>query len=141
MQNPYPLFKFIEDKKDIKVPFEAKLFHAPEAITKEDLDVKGDLDISDTQITSLPDNLKVGGYLGLVNTKITSLPNNLEVGEDLWLANTLITFLPNGLKVGGDLYLNNTPLSKKYTEEEIRKMIEDKGGYVGGAIYGDEGNK
>jgi hypothetical protein len=35
--------------------------------------------------------LKVGGYLNLSNTAITSLPDNLKVGEDLHLFNTPIT--------------------------------------------------
>ena len=77
---------------------------------------QGDLDLRNNPITSLPNNLtKVGGYLDLYNTKITSLPNNLQVG--------------------GFLDLRNTTLSKKYSKDEIRKMIEDKGGYVKGKIY------
>ena len=65
--------------------------------------------------TLTSDDLKVGGRLDLNSTKITSLPD--------------------GLKVGGYLYLPNTPLSEKYTKEEIRKMIEDKGGEVKGGIF------
>jgi hypothetical protein len=37
--------------------------------------------------------------------------------------------------VGGFLNLRNTPLSKKYTKEQIKQMIEDNGGYVKGNIY------
>jgi hypothetical protein len=33
------------------------------------------------------------------------------------------------------LFLYDTPLSKRYSIEEIRKMIEDKGGFVNGSIY------
>jgi hypothetical protein len=33
------------------------------------------------------------------------------------------------------LFLENTPLSKRYTEEEIRKMIEDRGGFVKWSIF------
>ena len=95
---------------------------------------KGYLDLRDTPITSLPDNLKVGGSLNLYNTKITSLPDNLKVGGYLDLSNTKITSLPDNLKVGGGLYLSNTPLSKKYTQDQIKKMIEDKGGNIGGNI-------
>ena len=83
---------------------------------------KGDLDLTNTPITSLPDNLQVGGDLYLYNTKITSLPNNLQVGGFLNLSNTPITSLPDNLQVGGDLDLENTPLSKKYTEEQIKQM-------------------
>ena len=43
--------------------------------------------------------------------------------DDLDLSNTPITTLPQGLKVGSDLDLDNTPLSKKYSEEEIKKMV------------------
>jgi hypothetical protein len=41
---------------------------------------KGDLDLSDTPITELPDNLTVGGSLYLSDTQIKELPDNLKVG-------------------------------------------------------------
>lgn len=96
---------------------------------------KGDLRLQKTKITSLPNNLQVGGDFWLFSTEITSLPNNLKVEGYLDLRNNPITSLPDNLKVGGDLDLGNTPLSKKYSEEEIKKMIEDKGGEVKGGIY------
>jgi hypothetical protein len=110
---------------------------------------KGDLDLNGTLITSLPDNLKVGGDLNLgyspltslpnnlqvkknlflYNTKISSLPDNLKVGKSLSLHNTKISSLPNSLQVGGFLDLRKTPISKskKYTEEQIRQMVDVKG--------------
>ena len=56
-------------------------------------------------------NLKVVGDLDLSNTNITSLPDGLEVGRDLTLRGTKITSLPDGLKVGGglDLYISGPP--------------------------------
>jgi hypothetical protein len=57
------------------------------------------------------------------------------VGGGLYLKNTKITSLPNNLSVGGYLYLQNAPLSKKYTKEQIKQIIEDNGGYVKGNIY------
>ena len=115
---------------------------------------KGDLDLSGTPIEKLPDNLKVGGYLDLMDTPIKKLSDNLQVGSDLFLSNTPIKELPDNLNAGGNLFLVDTPikeppdnlkvdgnlflpgtlLSKKYSEEEIRNMIEEKGGYVKGAI-------
>ena len=92
---------------------------------------KGDLNLSNIPISSLPDNLKIGGYLDLENTPITSLPNNLQVGGSLYLSNTPITSLPDYLKVEGSLYLSNTPISKKYTTEEIKQMVPN----VKGNIY------
>jgi hypothetical protein len=111
---------------------------------------KGDLDLSNTPIQSLPDGLKVGdslylfnsliqslppglkvvGYLNLDDTPIQSLPPGLKVGGGLYLMNTPIQSLPPGLKVGGDLYLGGTPISKKYTKEEIRKMAPGVKGYI-----------
>ena len=92
---------------------------------------KGNLDLRDTPITSLPDNLKVRGSLFIENTKLTSLPDNLQVAVSLFSSYTPITSLPNNLKVGGDLDLRYTPLSEKYSKEEIRKMVPG----VKGNIY------
>jgi len=133
--NIYNLFKFLEDKKGKKIPFKLKLIHAPETLTKEDLNVKGDLFLRNTKISSLPDNLTVGGFLSLMGTKISSLPDNLTVGGYLSLINTPISSLPDNLTVGGDLYLDQTPLAKKYSKKQIRQMIEKKGGEVKAEIY------
>jgi hypothetical protein len=111
------------------------LGNTPITSLPNNLSVGGYLDLYNTKITSLPNNLNVGGYLNLINTKITSLPDNLSVGGDLDLYNTKITSLPNNLSVGGYLDLRNTPLSKKYTKEQIKQMIEDNGGYVKRDIY------
>ena len=91
---------------------------------------KGNLDLSKTPIEKLPDNLQVDGSLFLRKTLIKELPDNLKVGGDLDLINTPIKELPDNLKVGSNLNLYNTPLSKKYSKEEIRSMIEERGGYV-----------
>jgi hypothetical protein len=113
---------------------------------------KGDLNLRDTPITSLPPDLSVGGNLSLgyakkitslppglkvkgdlylYNTKITSLPSDLKVKGDLDLDNSKITSLPSDLKVGGDLNLSRTPLSKSHTKKQIRQMAPG----VKGTIY------
>ena len=84
---------------------------------------KGNLNLRDTPIQSLPPGLKVRGTLFLEDTPIQSLPPGLEVEGDLILNNTPIQSLPPDLKVGGSLNLRGTPISKKYTEEEIQKMV------------------
>ena len=99
------------------------LSNTPTTSLPDNLKVGRDLYLYKTPITSLPDNLKVGGYLNLMGTPITSLPDNLEVGGDLYLFKTPITSLSDNLEVGGDLYLKSTPISQKYSEEEIRKMV------------------
>jgi hypothetical protein len=55
---------------------------------------------------SLPDNLTVKESLYLNHTPIQSLPDNLTVGDDLHLSDTYIESLPNNLKVGKDLLLD-----------------------------------
>ena len=92
---------------------------------------EGDLDLTNTPITSLPQDLKVGGSLWLSNTPITSLPQGLTVGGNLDLGNTKITSIPQGLTVGGDLDLRGTPIAKKYTREQIKQMVPG----VKGDIY------
>ena len=53
-----------------------------------------------------------------------------SIGGDLFLEGTSIESLGNLTSVGGNLDLEGTPLSKKYTEEEIRQMVN-----VDGEIY------
>ena len=117
-----------------------------------DLEVRGSLILSNTSIQSLSPGLKVKGNLYLYNCKnlkslpddlrvrdlldlercknLKSLPDGLKVGGGLNLENTLIQSLPDDLEVGGDLNLINTPISKKYTEEEVRKMAPGVKGYI-----------
>jgi hypothetical protein len=140
------IFDFLEENDNKRKPFQVKLLNN-EPFTEEDLDVKGNLDLSHSKITSLPEGLKVEGNLILVeseiislpeglkvgvdldlrNSYIESLPEGLEVGDELDLAYTYITSLPKGLKVGGLLIIIESDLLK-YSDEEIRKMIEP--GYI-----------
>ena len=105
------------------------LRHAPITSLPDDLQVGSGLDLARSKITSLPDDLQVGGDLDLSYTPITSLPSGLKIGGKLSLRGSKITSLPSDLQVGdkdprgGFLFLGKTPLSKKYTEEEIRAMI------------------
>jgi Leucine-rich repeat (LRR) protein len=91
----------------------------------------GDLDLSQTQLTKLPDNLKkVGGRLNLDNSKIKSLPDGLYVAGKLDLSYSDISELPTNLTVDYDVYLNETPLSRKYTESQLYQAISPKWGTV-----------
>ena len=67
--------------------------------------VYGNLNLRNTNVTSLPDNLKVNSNLVLDNTKkLTSLPNNLKVDDHLFLRNTNITSLPDDLEVKRNIF-------------------------------------
>jgi len=103
-----------------------------EPFTEEELNVKGNLDLSYSKITSLPDGLKVGGYLILNYSSIKSLPDSLKVGGRLNLVYTKITSLPKGLEVEGDLFIVRTNFTN-FSNDEIRDMI--KPGFIRGKIY------
>ena len=81
-------------------------------LTKEDLIVKGDLNLYKSDISSLPKNLKVEGNLNLSYAKIMHLPKGLKVGENLLIMNTNL---------------------KKYTDEELIEMV--KPGFIKGEIF------
>ena len=100
----------------------------PKNLTK----VGGSLILMYSQIEKLPDNLTVNGKLDLDSCKnLQSLPNGLKVIGELDLQDTNLTSLPSDLEVGGSLYLWDTPISRRYTEEQIRKMVSK----VEGDIY------
>jgi hypothetical protein len=92
--------------------------------------VKGDLNLSYASVKSLDNLVSVEGYLDLHGSEIESLRNLVSVGGYLDLGNTDIKSLGNLKSVGDNLYLYKTPLSKKYSEKEIRQQVE-----VGGKIY------
>ena len=158
------IFNFLEKNDNRNVPFTWKLLNN-EPLTEKDLNIKGDLDLTETNIKSLPNGLKitgnliltetdmrflpegllVGGHLDLYASKIDSLPKGLKVGRDLSIEATYIKSLPRGLQVGGDLYLNDSDLhhSIDYNDSNelrdiVKKMVEP--GFIkGNVIFNQEG--
>ena len=105
------IFEFLKNKENHNLPVKWKLINYI-SLTEEELNVKGDLNLFNTKITSFPEGLKVKGYLNLINCEIlTSLPKGLEVGQDLYIAGTEL---------------------KKYTDDELREMV--KLGFIKGKI-------
>jgi hypothetical protein len=87
--------------------------------------VGGYLDLRLSDIKSLGNLEYVGGFLDLWGTDIETLGNLNYVGDNLDLFNCKNLKSLGDLKyVGGDLVLISTPLSEKYVEKEIRKMIK-----------------
>jgi hypothetical protein len=79
-------------------------------------------------LQSLGNLERVGGWLDLIYTDIETLGKLEYVGKSLNIQSCQnLESLGNLEYVGGFLDLRRTPLSKKYTEEEIRDMI----GFVG----------
>ena len=145
------IFDFLDAKENLNQPVVWKLkTNIP--LTDDELHFYDDLDLSELEIETLPENLYIEGNLILnyseikslqkglkVNydlslqfTEIKSLPEGLEIGGDLDLRFSSITSLPKGLEVGGGLYIYGTPL-KKYTHDELIEMI--KPGFIKGEIY------
>jgi hypothetical protein len=60
----------------------------------------------------------------LYKSLIESLGNLTSVGGDLYLYGSPIKSLGNLTSVGGNLNLRKTLISKIYTEEQIRQMID-----------------
>jgi hypothetical protein len=85
------------------------------------------LDLRYTSIKSLDNLQSVGGYLDLKGASIESLPKLQSVGWGLDVRGTQIKSFGN-LQSVGSLWLNKF-LAEKYTDEEIRSMIN-----VGGSI-------
>jgi hypothetical protein len=88
--------------------------------------IEGWLNLNKSNIESLGNLTSVKSDLHLYKSKMKTLGNLTYVGGDLNLNRSNIVSLGNLKSVGGDLYLRGTPLSKKYTEEEIRKMVDVK---------------
>jgi hypothetical protein len=84
-------------------------------------EIDGYLDLSRSDITTLPDNLEINGYLSLSNTKIETLPKGLVVRGDLDLLNCkkLKFPLPSDLVVHGNLVLN----TKNMNKEELKRQL------------------
>jgi hypothetical protein len=93
-------------------------------------EITDDLNLYESEIESLGNLTSVGGNLDLYKSNIKSLGNLTSVGGYLNLEDSNIKSLGNLTSVGGYLDLRDTPLSKKYTEKEIRSMAE-----VGGEVY------
>ena len=92
--------------------------------------VGGNVYLWENPIKDLGNLQSVGGDLYLWENPIKDLGNLQSVGGDLNLVGTKIQSLGNLESVGGYLNLEETPISKKYSEEEIRQMVQ-----VNGDIY------
>jgi hypothetical protein len=153
------IFDFLEENEGHKTPFLWKhINNIP--LTEKDLNIDGNLDLTETDIELLPDGLKIAGNLNLTQTDmkllperlevfgdlylnysiIKSLPNDLKVGGDLDIEGSDIESLPSGLKVGGDLYLNDSYLYKftslNSLRDIVKKMVEP--GFIKGNVIFDD---
>jgi len=123
------IFYFLEENEQQNPPFLWK-WKNEIPLTEEDLDINGDLDLTYSNIESLPEGLKIDGDLILNYCEnISSLPEGLLVRGNLILEECInLSSLPKGLKVGGTLYIFASPLGE-YSNSQLRNMVGD-GGYL-----------
>jgi hypothetical protein len=121
------IFEFLEEKEGHNTPFLWK-WKNEIPLTEKDLDIEGDLDLTYSNIESLPEGLEVSGDLILSYCEnISSLPEGLIVRGNLILQDcSQLYSLPKGLKVGGTLYIDMSPLGN-YSNGELRNMVGDDG--------------
>ena len=100
-----------------------------QTLTKEELNFKGDLNLDNSNVTSLPEGLQVDGSLSLNNCyNLTSLPKNLDVTGNLdLLGTTKLTSLPEGLAVWGFIQIKDSTLARRYTNDDLREMVGSNG--------------
>lgn len=127
-------FEFLEEKEKKRVPIELKLRYSDKfSITEEDLNVKGDLILSNTDVKKLPQGLQVNGSLHLENTPISELPRGLKVTKTLNVSKCQhLRELPQGLEVG-NLFAAFTPIKTippdlKLTVVTVRGKKSDPSG-------------
>ena len=131
------ILNFLEENEGKEVPDKWKLIKELETHpdgTQYRYD--GMLDLSNTNITKLPDKLHVEGVLILENCiQLTELPANLYVKYGLILDRCKqLTELPNKLFVGGDLFLRGTIFATEYSDKEIKTIVKSTGGKIKGQI-------
>ena len=93
-------------------------------------EITDDLNLSFSKTESLGNLTSVEGDLSLHISTIKDLGNLTSVGGYLYLYGSKIEDLGKLKYVGGDLILKHTTLLEKYTEEEIRSMIEIGGNII-----------
>lgn len=78
----------------------------------ENLVVKGDLRLDDSCIREFPCNMTVKGSVSMKNSSITEIPDGLIIHGTLDLKHSKVVKLPDGFFVGGCLLLNSSILTE-----------------------------
>jgi hypothetical protein len=118
---------------DILCPMELqnKKLKIPDGLT-----VKGGLYLIGCTDVELGSNVTVEGNASLYYCKVNEIPDNWTISGRFEISYTNIDDIPNNLKIGKYLNMYHTPLYKKYTIQEVQKLIKQRGGYL--KYLGDE---
>ena len=88
------IFEFIKENSKQNLPLFWKMKNNI-PLTEEDLTVKGDLNLINSKITSLPDGLKVNGNLNIKKSRLAVHSDNglLEmIGDDGYIKGSIIRY-------------------------------------------------
>ncbi len=141
MEHILSFFRFLKEKRGKNIPFVYRLLHEADTLTKDELIVRGDLDLSGMHIQTLPEGLLIVGDLDLKDAVILGNLPPMTVRGSLELQGSNIMTLPEGLKVGKFLDIADTPLADTIPQriEGIREFLhsyfEERGVHVSGEIY------
>ncbi len=109
-----------------------------ESLPIESLLVDGDLDLTQLDLTSLPNELIVKGSLSInACGSLTSLPKGLKVEKDFWISDSAIESLPENLYVGGDVNAWEGSLVSVSTGIHIRGDLDLRKNGQLNAFHGD----
>lgn len=111
----------------------------------DNLHIMKNLYANNSNLSSLPETLKVNETVNVASTKISKLPDDLNVGRNLNLVNTAIDSIPKNLNVKGDLYIGSTKLVRDITYQlsqqpdkpNISDLIRDMIEQKGGSVGGN----
>lgn len=125
-------FQFLEKEEEKKPSEHVSVVYLPEFLSEKPKRFRN-LWLRGYEGVRLKKGLQIDRILSLEGTSITSLPDDLIVGNLLNIRDTKIQDIPVNLNIK-DMLVHGTPLSEKYTMEEIKEMIEDRGGTVTGKV-------
>lgn len=150
---PLPAYgTILEVPKKLKVKGDVDIFerYGDDQIFPEELEVGGDFAAFTNPKNPLPRVLKASGHItfqrlhrqtilpetmqgtsiAFIDCDITQIPDNLTFPMFISIEGSTVAEIPKNMKTDGVFYCANTPLSRKFTAEEIKALITNRGGSV-----------
>lgn len=150
---PLPAYgTILEMPKKLKVKGDVDIFerNGDNQIFPEELEVGGDFAAFTNPKNPLPRILKASGHItfqhlyrqtvlpetmqgrsiAFIDCYIPQIPDNLTFPLFISIEGSTVAEIPKNMKTDGVFYCANTPLSRKFTAEEIKALITNRGGSV-----------
>lgn len=121
----YSLFKFLNNKFGERIPLKLRFFYELDALSSEDLEVRGDLNLENYPNKYLPDGLAIMGEFSVKNSKLEVIPSGLYVQKAFKVDNTNISGFPQDLDVRSHIYASGTKIEELTDREFNGALIID----------------